>query len=270
MSLVRRQMLRLPDDLSVTILRLPDGLTASALRGMLSAELYVLLGETTSADGAPTGFGAYVGTSDALEARTQRAGVSLHTWSSRLGRLRPRVLVLVHRRGRPIGQQARLLVEAALARAISGAHYTVLNTRTAAPTAAQRATRRERLWAVHTSDRLARLIQGRVLIAHTPAATGGSTREQLVRLVLRHDTPMSVEDLLRAAAQAGISIPGRTPAQRTRRDVTTRELRSGVPRVYRTHIGGRCVVYPAHMSLGTARRRYLADHPRAGRSRDET
>lgn len=35
---VRRQRLRLPDGLKVTILRLPSGLTAKALRGMLNAE----------------------------------------------------------------------------------------------------------------------------------------------------------------------------------------------------------------------------------------
>lgn len=263
---VRRQTLRLPDDLRVTILRLPSGLTAGALRGMLSAELYLLAGDTLTSCGTPAGFGCYVGTSDALRSRTQRAGVSLHAWTTRLGRLRPRVLVLVERPGRPIGLQPRLLVEAAIARAISGANFTVLNTRTAAPTAAQRATRRERLWAVHTSDRLARLIHGRVFAAHVPQAAGGSTREQLVRLVLLRDIPMSVEDLLHAAAEAGISIPGKTPAQRSRRDVTSRELRSGRPRLYKTHIGGRCVVYPAHMSRDAARRAYLTGRQPAGRA----
>ena len=263
MPQVRRQTLRLPDDLKVTILRLPSGLTAGALRGMLNAELYLLAGETTTSTGAPSGMGCYVGTSGALRTRTERAGVSLHTWTTRLGRLQPRVLVLVERPGRPIGLQPRLLVEAALARSISGANFTVLNTRTAAPTAAQRATRRERLWAVHTSDRLAALIHGRVFAGHFPQAAGGSTREQLVRLVLKHDIPMSVQDLLHAAAEAGIQIPGQTPAQRTRRDVTTRELRSR-PRLYKTHIGGLCVVYPAHMSRDAARRAYLERRRHAG------
>jgi hypothetical protein len=258
MDQVRRQTLRLPDDLRVTILRLPHGLTARALKGMLNAELYLLAGDTTTSTGAPSGFGCYVGTSDALRTRSDRAGVSLHTWTTRLGRLRPKVLVLVERPHRPIGLQPRLLVEAALARAISGAHFTVLNTRTAAPTAAQRATRRERLWAFRISDRLAKLIHGRVFFGHAPQAAGGSTREQLVRLVLQHDTPMSVDDLLHAAASAGINIAGNTPAQRTRRDVTTREHDSGRPRLYRTHLDRRTVVYPAHMSLTTARREYQA------------
>lgn len=268
MPVIRRRTLRLPDGLQVTILRLPDRLTALALRGMLTAELYVLVGETIGPSGTSTGAGAYVGTSDALRARTERAGVSLHTWSTRLGRLRPAVVVLISRPERPISHQVRLLVEAALARAVSGANYTVLNTRTAAPTAAQRATRRERLWALHVSDRLAGLVLGQVLAPYVPQAAGGSTREQLIRLVLGHGIPMSVQDLLRAAAAAGISIPGRTPAQRTRRDVTTRELQSGRPRVYRTHIDGRAVVYPAHMSLATARRAYLARHQQPTASQD--
>lgn len=268
MPQVRRHDLRLPDDLRVTILRLPEGLTVSALRGMLDAELYVLLGNTSAPDGTPTGFGAYVGTSDRLRARTERAGVSLRTWSTALGRLQPTDVIVVRRTRRPLGQQTRLLVEAALARAISGAFYTVLNTRTSAPTAAMRATRRERLWAVHVSARLADLVYGRVLVAHPPRAAGGSTKEQLVRLVLKHGRPMCVDDLLSAAADAGIKIAGRTPEQRCRRDVTTRQLRDGAPRIYRTHIqGGHCVVYPSHMSLAEARRTYLAAHPAPCRTR---
>ncbi len=260
MPQVNRRNLRLPDDLSVTILRLPNGLTSNALRGMLHAEIYVLLGDTSSPTGAPTGYGAYVGQSDVLRAKTERAGVSLHTWSTKLGRLRPTTVVLVRRTTRPISQQTRLLVEAALARSIS-VNFTILNWRTAAPKAARLATRRERLWALHTSTQLADLIYGRILAPHTPAASGGSTREQLVRLVLTHGRPMCVDDLLRAAAAAGITIPGATPEQRSRRDVTTRECRDLKPRLHRTHIKGHCVVYPATMKLSAARRDYIRSHP---------
>jgi hypothetical protein len=262
MSCVRRQTLRLPDDIVVTILRLPGPVTTEILRAMLAAEWYLLVGATTSATGQPTGTGVYVGTSDALKARTTRVGVSLRNWTFRLGRLTPHTVVLVRRATRPVDEPPRLLVEAALARAISAAGYTVLNLRTAAPTAARRATRRQRLWAIEITDRLAGLIHGHVLAAHTPAAAGGSTREQLVRLILTHGTAMDVDQILTAAHHAGIPIPGKHPRQRTRRDCTTRELDSGGrPRLRRTWMNGRTVIYPANLTLRQARASYLTARP---------
>ncbi len=210
MTSIRRHTVRLPDDLHITLLRLSGPATAAALRAMLAVDWYALLGSTASPDGANTGYGAYVGTSDALRAQTLRAGVSLRTWTYKHGRLRPDAVVLIRRTRCPVGEHSRLLVEAAVARAISAAGYTVLNVRTAAPTAASRATRRERQWANHVADRLARLIRGRTLHAHPPAAAGGNTREQLVPLALSQDPPrgMDIDDLLHAANRAGIHIAG--------------------------------------------------------------
>ena len=216
---VQRRTLRLPDDLYMTILRVPNGLTTAALRGMLDAEIYVLLGNTFSPTGAATGWGAYCGESDRLKTQTERAGVSLHNWSTRLGRLQPRVVVLIRRRGRPIAQQPRLLVEAAIIRAISS-NYTVLNggpphpRPPPAPPAASGSGLCTPATALPGSSTASAQ-------DHMPAAAGGSTREQLIRLVLRHGKPMSIEDLLRAAADEGIEIPGQTPgtAFSTRRHV---------------------------------------------------
>ena len=256
-----RQTFLLPTDLTVTVLRLADGLTAATLRAMIAAEVYVLCGQTRGPGGIDsrddledTGYGCYVGTSDALRAHSVRVGVSLRTWTYRLGRLDPDSVVLVRGTMSPIDEPPRLLIEAGLARAVSRTH-TILNTRTAAPTAATKAARSQRLWANQVTDQLAGLLHREVLDHHEGRPTGGSTREQLIRLVLAHGA-MDVDDLLRAAERAGIPIPGATPAQRSRRDVTTRELSSGRPRVYRTHISRRAVVYPASMSLRAARQAY--------------
>ncbi|WP_406832808.1 hypothetical protein ABEG17_08295 [Pedococcus sp. KACC 23699] len=265
MTVIRRRTVTLPDQLTITFLHLPDGCTVSALRQMLAANLYVLAGTTSSPTGQSTGYGAYVGTSTALDQQMVRCGVSLRQWTYRQGRLIPDTVVLINRTERPIDPNALLLIEASLARAISTRH-TILNTRTSAPTAALAATRHQRLWAMRTSQRLAGLILGQVFHPHEPSATGGTTREQLIRLVLNQDPPvaMDVDDLLAAAHAADITVAGRTPAQRSRRDVTTREHQgaTGCPRLLRTHIGGRAVIYPAGtMSLRQARASYRASHP---------
>ena len=69
---------------------------------------------------------------------------------------------------------------------------------------------------------------------------------------------MDVNELLAAADRSGFTVPGDTPQQRSRRDVTTRETSDGRPRVYRTYVGGRAVLYPASMSLRAAREIYRA------------
>ena len=261
MASIRRRTIGLPDNLSVTILRLPN-LTTHVLKAMLAAQIYVLCGESTGPDGHPTGFGAYVGISAALEQTMARSGVSLRNWAFHTGRLRPEVVMLVNRAGRPMDPSAQLLIEATLARAISSSH-TILNTRTSAVTAGLAASRHQRLWAQQTSQRLAGLVLGQVFHPHPPVALGGTTREQLIRLVLAQGRPMNVQDVLFAARCAGIIIGGKTPVQSTRRDLTTREHQgaTGRPRLPRTHIGGLAVIYPAHMSLRQARADYAATHP---------
>lgn len=267
MAQIRRRTIGLPDSIIVTILRLPERLTAGILREMLTAELYILAGATVSRSGLGTGFGAYVGTSGALNQRMARSGVSLRQWAFSSGRLRPEVVVLVNRRGKPMDLNARLLIEASLARAIS-TRYSILNVRTAAPGAATAATRHQRLWAQHTSERLAGLVLGRVFHRHPAAAQGGTTREQLIRLVVGQQPPraMNVNDILRAADVASIIIAGSTPAQRTRRDLLTRERdgATGRPRLLRTYVGGLAVIYnPAQMTLRQARTDYGTTHPEA-------
>ena len=264
MSATRQRTIALPGNITVTILKLSGTLTAAALRAMLAAELYCLTGETTSPGGAETGYGAYVGTSAALSATTARCGVSLHHWTARNGRLDPDTVILINA-AVPMAEPVRLLIEASIARTIS-TKYTILNTRTSAPTAAVSATRQQRLYAMHLSSRLADLILGIVFHPHPPAAHGGTTREQLIRLILNQDPAraMDVADLLHAARQAGITIKGESPAQRSRRDVTTRELRGGTgrPRLLRTHVDGRAVVYVAGaMTVRQARADYAASHP---------
>lgn len=256
----------LPNDgLRVTILHLTGPLTVEIWRSLLAADWYILLGECMSPKGTPSGYGAYVGTSDALRAQTQRVGVSLRSWTTGLGRLVPDTIVLIRRSSTPITGDTRLLVEAAMARYISGAGYSILNWRTAAPTPARRATRQQRLWAVHASDELARLVLAPLLSTHPPAARGGSIREQLIRLVLAQDPlrGMDVDDVLEAATLSGLIIAGRTPRQRTRRDVTTRELSDGRPRLHRIWIQGRTVVYPASLSVRQARQTYSNAHATA-------
>jgi hypothetical protein len=265
MNRIRRRTIALPDRVTVTVLRLPDGCTTDLLREMLSASLYVLAGPTTGPSGEDTGFGAYVGISTALNDRVSRCGVSLHNWSYRQGRLRPEVLVLVNRTGRPVDPQALLLIEATLARSISR-HHTVLNTRTSAPRAYRGTSRHQRLWAEQTSLRLVGLLQGQVFHHHPGRPAGGSAREQLVRCVRAANRPLDIDELLTIAHRAGIAVPGRTPRQRTRRDVTTRERRGAVgqPRLFRTHVGGRTIVWPAGtMSVRQARAHYRAAHPEA-------
>ena len=71
---------------------------------------------------------------------------------------------------------------------------------------------------------------------------------------------MDVSDILDATRQANIDVPGAFPAQRTRRDCTTREAGSGRPRLYRTWINGRTIVYPSTISLRQARQTYLEAH----------
>jgi len=266
MTQVRRRTIGMPD-LIVTILRLPDRLTADTVREMQTAELYILAGATMSRSGLGTGFGAYVGTSGALNQQLARSGVSLRQWAFSCGRLRPEVVVLINRRTRPMDPSTRLLIEASLARAICS-RYSLLNIRTAAPRAALAATRHQRLWAQHTSDRLAGLVLGRVFHRHPSAPEGGTTREQLVRLVLGQQHALNVSDVLRMASRAGLIINGSTPAQRTRRDLLTRERdgATGRPRLVGTHIGGLAIVYnPAQMTLRQARADYFATHPDAPR-----
>lgn len=266
MASIRRRTIGLPDNLSVTILRLPDHLTTAVLRSMLAAEVYILCGESTAPDGRATGFGAYVGISAALDQTMARSGISLRNWAFHNGRLVPEVVVLVTRAGKPMNANAQLLIEATLARAISTNH-TILNTRTSAPTAAIAAGRHQRLWAQQTSDRLAGLVRGQVFHPHPAVAHGGTTREQLIRLVLGQKPPraMNVHDILFAAHSAGITIAGKTPVQRTRRDLTTRERlgATGRPRLLRTHIDGLAIIYPAQMTLRQARADYAATHPGA-------
>ena len=265
MTEVNRRIHHLPDNINVTVLRTKEPAPAAVLRAMLAAELYVICGHTSGPTGTPSGYGAYVGTSEALRVNTLRVGVSLRNWTYRLGRIEPDAIILIRREGRAIPDSPRLLIEASLARTISGSGYTLLNTRTSAPTAAQRANRQQRLWALHIASRLAELIHGQILWRHTPAAAGGSTREQLVRLVLAQNPPrgMNVDDILAAAADADITINGGSPAQRSRRDVTTREHDSGgvIRRLHRTSINGRTVIYPASLPLREARATYRSTHP---------
>jgi hypothetical protein len=229
---------------------------------MMAAEWYILLGQSSSPAGISTGYGAYVGTSAALHFLNLRVQASLRHWSIGLGQLQPDAVILIRHSEYPVDLQVRLLVEAALARSIS-TRYSILNTRTGAPTAARRATRQQRLWAMHASDHLTAMVHRQVLGMHPPAAQGGSIREQLVRLVLNQNPhrSMDVDDILEAALTAGLVIPGLTPRQRSRRDVTTRELDTGRPRLHRTWIRGKAIVYPATMTLRDARRIYLAAHP---------
>lgn len=263
MSSIGRRTIDLPDHVTVTIWRLPDHLSVQILRSMVNAELYVLAGATSSPSGQCSGFGAYVGTSGALGQVMARSGVSLQQWAFRSGRLRPQVVVLINRPGRPMDPSARLLVESSLIRAISS--YTVLNTNSSAPTAALAATRAQRLWAMHTAQRLAGVVMEQVFLPHPGAARGGTTREQLVRLLLdqRPARALDTHQILALAAAAGIDIKGHSPAQRTRRDCTTREHQgaTGRPRLLRTHINGRAVIYPAGaMTLRQARADYAAGH----------
>jgi hypothetical protein len=183
MSSIGRRTIDLPDQVTVTIWRLPDRLSVQTLRSMLNAELYVLAGATSSPSGECTGFGAYVGTSGALGQVMARSGVSLQQWAFRSGRLRPQVVVLINRPGRPMAPSARLLVESSLIRAISRG-YTVLNSTSSAPRAGLVATRSQRLWAMHTAQRLAGVVLEQVFLPHPAAARGGTTRERLVRLLL--------------------------------------------------------------------------------------
>jgi hypothetical protein len=265
MSATRGRIIGLPGGITVTILRLPDTLTAEALRAMHDrAQLYVLAGATTSADGTATGYGAYVGTSAALSARTARCGVSLHHWTVRNARLVPDAVVLVNG-AQTVDEPVRLMIETALARTIS-LKFTILNTRASCPTPRALATRQQRLYAMRASTRLSGLILNTVFHGHPPAARGGTAHEQLVRLILnqRPARALDVADLLELAREAGLTIKGASPAQRTRRDVTTRELRGGTgrPRVFRTHVNGRVVLYnPALMTLRQARDDYAASHP---------
>lgn len=251
---------RLPGDIIVHILRAQGAVSAALLRRMVAAEWYVLIGPTTSSSGSATGYGAYVGTSDALHARTMRVGVSLHHWSTRLGRLRPEAVVLIHRHGRPVDGDTRLLVEAGLARAISAMQFSVLNVRTSAPTAWRRASRHQRLWANQIAATLASALYGRLLWHHAPGAMGGSVREQLVRTVLsqRPLRGMDVDQVLQAAALSGLQVAGKFPRPRTRRDMTTRELDSCRPRLYRTWVNGKTVVYPSTLSRKEAIDTYRA------------
>jgi len=263
MASIRRRTICLPDDVSVTILRLPDHLTTAVLRAMVAAEIYILCGKTTGPSGLDTGFGAYVGISAALEQTMARSGVSLRNWAVQNRRLHPEVVVLVNRSTR-MNANAQLLIEATLARAISPDH-SLLNIRTSAPAAAIAAGRHQRLWAQHTSDRLAGLVLGQVFHPHPALALGGTTREQLVRLVLAQNRPMNIREIMQAAQEAAIIIGGKTPVQSTRRDLTTRERdgATGRPRLLRTHIGGLAVIYPAAMTLRQARVDYAATHPQA-------
>jgi hypothetical protein len=272
MAPVRRHTVHLPGGLQLTILRLHASMVSvAALRSMLTADWYVLAGQTyqVSTDGAPdhpTGYGCYIGTTERLQAQVQRAGVSLRTWStSGPWRLQPQTLVLVTKTGQPVNQHARLIVEARLARSVSAAGFTLLNSTSGAPLAHRRASRYHRKWAMHTADRLASVILRQVFHGHQPRYLGGSTHEQLTRLVLQQRPPraMDIDDVLQTARDAGIAITAAEPRQRTRRDLTTRERDTGAPRVYRMHIAGRTVVYPAGMSLTEARRNYLTQHPGA-------
>ncbi|HEY8618792.1 MAG TPA: hypothetical protein VIM01_01785 [Dermatophilaceae bacterium] len=271
MSATQHRIIGLPGGATVTILRLPEALTADGLRAMVAAQLYVLAGATTSIDGDETGYGGYVGTSAALNARTARVGVSLHHWTVRNRRLDPDTVILINN-ATPLDEPVRLLIEASIARALSP-KYSILNIRCSAPTAATLATRHQRLYALHASTRLTTLILDTVFQHHPPAAQGGTTHEQLVRLILNQQPAraMDVADLLTAARKAGISIAGASPAQRTRRDTTTREHQGGTgrPRLLRTHINGRAVIYGAGaMTLRQARADYAPTHPTTpGRSR---
>jgi len=266
MTSIRRHCFALPDSIIVTIIRLTDALPAVVLREMLNVELYLLAGTTFSPDGRATGYGGYIGTSGALTDSLARCGVSLRQWAFRGRRLHPEVVVLVSRPGRPMNPRARLLVEASLVRAIDP-DYSLLNTIASAPTAGARATRSQRLWAMYISERLVGLLQGRVFYPHPGKAEGGTTREQLVRLLLAQRPPraMNTRQILGLAADCGLVIPGRTPVQRTRRDLTTRESAgaSGRPRLLRTHIDGITVIYPAGMTVRQARADYRAHHPDA-------
>jgi hypothetical protein len=263
----RPRIQRLPDDLLVTTINLPSGVTTNVLRGMLASQIYLLVGTTYSAstDDQParcTGFRAYAGISSALNVRATRAGVSLHNWSSRLGRLQPETVVLVNR-SRSIDQDPLLLVEAGIVRALSGAGFSVLNTRSGAPSSARRATRHQRLWAMQTADRLSRLLLDTVFHGRPANGTGGSTHERLTRMLLAAPPRgYDVDDILQLADAAGIPIAGKSPAQRTRRDCTTREL-EGTPRLHRTWVGRRTVIFAASLSVRDARRTYRASHPEA-------
>lgn len=161
MALVRQRAIRLPGGLHLTILHLAGALDVASLRSMLVCDWYVLAGPThiTDENGEPVierGFGLYTGTTDQVTGKVQRAGVSLHNWSTTgRWRLRPQIVVLVEAKNRAVDPHVRLVVEARLTRALSADGWTILNRVTSAPTARKRCSRQQRRWADHTAERLA-------------------------------------------------------------------------------------------------------------------
>ncbi len=198
-------------------------------------------------------------------AQTRRAGVSLHHWSNRLGRLHPTAVALIRRTDYSPSTDLRHLLEARLARKLATGGWTLLNTRTSAPTANRRCPRPQRLWAAHTGDRIADKILGELFHGHQPSYRGGNTREQLIRALLRQRPPRAIDthEALHLAAANGIRIGGATPHQSARRDLSGRETdTTGRPRIYTTRVHGRAVFYdPAHFTAATARAHYRTRHP---------
>jgi hypothetical protein len=274
MAAVRQRTLRLPGELHLTFFHLTASLNVATLRAMLGVcDWYVVAGDTYRVDetGTPvasTGFGFYFGTTAKLEAKVQRAGVSLHSLTT-VGswRLRPTNVILINKTGRPVGPDARLVVEARVVRALFRDGWTVLNCVTSAPTARQRATRQERHWADYAAEGLADVITGQIGHGQLRGGLGGSSHEQLVRLVLSQSPQraMSIDDVLTAARQQGLRLPGAHPRARARRDLTSREHDTGRPRIMRIHVAGRLVVHPATMSASAARVSYYEQNPAARR-----
>jgi hypothetical protein len=263
---ISRRIHLLPDGLRVEILRCRGAGSVDVVElraACQAAELYILVGpQLDPATGVQLGVTAiYVGESAVLTAQRTRVGVSIDHWVTRNGQLEPRAVVLVSRVGKPWTQSQRWLLECHLCRQLSGA-WSLLNVRTAAPAATRRLSRRQRLHVLATADRLAGLLRGRLLRYHPTGAVGGSTREQLIRLIVASDQAWDVSQLVHAAAASGIRIGGATCSQSARRDASTRERdSSGAPRVRQCWIGGngKAVFYPAARSRQWARKNYRPD-----------
>lgn len=262
-QVLRRHTTRFPGGIHVTILR-TRGIPARVIREVLfSAQLYVLAGPQPS---CPRGsWATYVGISSGLSSKA-RCGVSLHEWAVRQRRIRPEVVVLVNRPGRPISEDVLLLMEASIGQALSLRH-TVLNVRLAASGAYERSTRRQRLWAIDVTSRVTGLIEGSILYGHPRGPVGGTVREQFTRLIHQHGHAVGVDELLTLARAQRIPLANTWPDQQIRRDLTTRTRRTalGRPRVLSFRWEGRTVLYPAGtMSLAQARADY-ASRTRAAR-----
>lgn len=238
MSRGQHRTVRLPGGITVTIVRLTCAASVPLVRAAAGAELYVLYGQTFTPPAPhgrrwPTGPGFYIGISASLRDQL-RAGVSLRRWTTQRNQLQPQVAVLIRRPGRPLDFDLLRLIETHLIRTLSP-QYTVLNTVTGCPTAAEILPRAEVLYGLEITRRLVDLLRGRLLHGVTGTPCGGSLHEQLVRLVLRTG-PITTTGIVAAAKTAGINIDHHgDPTAAVRRDLWTRERDSrGPTRIHRT------------------------------------